>query len=74
MENKTDAFNNLLLADSSLAVLLDYEIRSSWWASLISWDWGLKLSAKYFAWKVKRKYGRYKQSKMWQQQINNLRY
>lgn len=73
MENKTDAFNNLLLADSSLAVLLDYEIRSSWWASLISWDWGQKLSAKYFAWKVKRKYVRYKQSKIWQQQINNFR-
>jgi hypothetical protein len=72
MENKTDTCNNLLLVDSSLAVFLDYEIRSSWWASLISWDWGQKLSGKYYAWKTSRKYARYKQSKVWKQRINRL--
>jgi hypothetical protein len=35
--------------------LLEYEIYSSWWASLIWFKWGQDLSSKYFAWKVKRK-------------------
>ena len=47
--------------------ILDYEIRSSCWASWISWSWMQVLSGKYFAWKVKHKYARYKQSKVWQQ-------
>ena len=65
--------NNTLLADSSLSVFLDYEIRSSWWASWIGWNWGQELSGKYFAWKTSRKYARYKQSKMWEQRIKNFR-
>ena len=71
----TDLGNDakLVLADSSLSVLLDYEIRSSWWASWIGWNWGQELSGKYFAWKTSRKYARYKQSKMWEKRINNLR-
>jgi len=62
-----------VLADSSLSVFLDYEIRSSWWASWISWNWGQELSGKYFAWKTSKKYARYKQSKMWEQRIKNFR-
>jgi hypothetical protein len=52
-----------VLAESSLSIFLDYEIRSSWWASWIGWDWGQELSGKYFAWKTSRKYARYKQPK-----------
>lgn len=61
-----------MLTEISLSVLLDYEIRSSWWASWIGWNWGQKLSGSYFAWKVKRKYARYKKSKAWEQLINNF--
>ena len=42
--------------------ICDYEVRSSWWASLISnktlQDW----AGKYFAWKVGRKFRRWQQS------------
>lgn len=62
-----------LLADKPLLVFLDYEIRSSWWASWIGWDWGQKLAGKYFAWKTNRKYARYKRSKMWERRIKNFR-
>ena len=74
-KSTTDLGNNAnrMLADSSLSVFLDYEIRSSWWASWIGWSWGQELSGRYFAWKVKRKYARYKQSKVWEQRIKNLR-
>lgn len=47
----------------SMREALDYEIRSSWWASWISWNWGRKLAGKYFAWKIKTGYNRYKESK-----------
>jgi hypothetical protein len=40
-------------------IFLDYEIRSSWWAELIWFEWGQNLAASYFVWKVKRKYKRY---------------
>ena len=82
MELKTENFGttkdlgnnaNRMLADSSLSVFLDYEIRSSWWASWIGWNWGQELSGKYFAWKTSRKYARYKQSKVWEQRIKNFR-
>jgi hypothetical protein len=56
--------------EGSIHYFLDYEIRSSWWASWIGWNWLQELSGKYFAWKVKRKYARYEQSKMWQQRIS----
>lgn len=39
--------------------LLDYEIRSSWWACWVSWPWAQALAGKYFAWKVNRKCGRW---------------
>lgn len=55
-----------------LSVFLDYEIRSSWWASWIGWNWGQEISGKYFAWKASKKYARYKQSKMWEQRIKNF--
>ena len=38
--------------------LREYEVKSSWWASFIFWDWGQNLVSAYFAWKVHRKYGR----------------
>jgi hypothetical protein len=41
----------------------DYEIRSSWWAQWLSWHWAQNLAGSYFAWKVKRKHGRYYRSK-----------
>ncbi len=43
--------------------ILDYEIRASWWASWISIGWMKNLASKYFAWKITRKYRRYKWSK-----------
>jgi len=52
-----------LKSTTELSFFLEYEIGSSWWASWIGWDWGQKLSGKYFVWKVKRKYARYKQFK-----------
>lgn len=39
---------------------IDYEIKASWWASWIGWEWGQTLAGKYFAWKVQCKYARYK--------------
>jgi hypothetical protein len=72
-EAQNGNFAKPMLADSSLSVFLDYEIRSSWWASWIGWNWGQKLSGKYFAWKTSRKYARYKQSKVWEQRIKNFR-
>ena len=43
---------------------LDYEIRSSWWASFIWWNWGRNLAGMWFAWKTKRKYSRYIDSRL----------
>lgn len=42
--------------------LLDYEIRSSWWTSHIGWGPLQRLAGTYFAWKVNRKYHRYRKS------------
>jgi hypothetical protein len=64
-------FAKPMLTDSYLSFLLDYEIRSSWWASCIFWNWGQKLSGKYFSWKTSRKYARYKESKAWEEWIKN---
>jgi len=55
-----------------LSIFLDYEISSSWWASWIGWNWGQELAGKYFAWKVKRKYARYKQRKAVEELITIL--
>jgi hypothetical protein len=73
LKNQTPADAKPVLADSSLSVFLDYEIRSSWWASWIGWNWGQELSGKYIAWKTSRKYARYKRSKMWERRIKNFR-
>ncbi len=43
----------------NLKQFLDYEVRSSWWAGLIWWEWGQNLAASYFVWKTKRKFNRY---------------
>ena len=58
--------------------VLDYEIRSHWLASWISFKWGQDLLASYFVWKVKRKYKRYRQSnemeekaRTWGKQLKN---
>lgn len=36
-----------------------YEARASWWASWISNPFLQDLASRYFAWKVRRKFGRY---------------
>jgi len=37
--------------------LLRYELAGSdWWVSLISWGWAQTLVARYFAWKINRKF------------------
>ena len=56
---------NLTTDDRTMSMLdiLDYEIRSSWWVSRVGSQWGQKLTAKYIAWKVKRKYDRYVRSR-----------
>lgn len=54
-----------------ITFFLDYEIKSSWWASWISWNWAQELSAMYFAWKTKRKYSRYLHSKFLEERIKN---
>lgn len=59
--------------NDDFANFLDYEIRSSWWASWIGWNWAQKFLGKYFAWKTSKKYARYKQSKVWEQRIKNYR-
>lgn len=53
----------------SISSILDYEVRSSWWASLVSNYYLQKLSGRYFAWKIKRKYNRYLISRNWQTEI-----
>jgi hypothetical protein len=54
-----------------MKIFLDYEIRSSWWAELIWFTWGQDLAAKYFAWKVQRKYNKYLHSRNMQHKINS---
>lgn len=43
---------------------LDYELRSSLWASLLSADWLQRIAARYFAGKVRRKHRRYARSRL----------
>jgi hypothetical protein len=47
----------------SIEEALDYEIRSSWWACLLPWDWMHRLAARYFYKRVKRRHARYKKYK-----------
>lgn len=50
--------------------ILHYEVKSSWWAGKISNPILQQLSAKYFAWKVNRKYKRYSQSENARRTLN----
>lgn len=59
-----------LKKELSIQDVLDYEIRSSWWASWIGWNWGQELAGKYFAWKTTKKYARYNYSKIIEKKIN----
>lgn len=52
--------------------VLDYEIRSSWWASFIFWSWGQTMVGNYFAWRVRRKHKRYIQSMSLEKTIKTL--
>ena len=40
-------------------LILDYEIRSSWWASFVGFAWAQNLAGSYFGWKVRRKFARW---------------
>ncbi len=40
--------------------LLAYELYASWWADRIPFRWAQRLAARYFAWKVARKFERYR--------------
>lgn len=48
-----------MTTESFKKVILDYEIKSSWWAGWIGNPKLQFLAAKYFAWKVNRKFNRY---------------
>lgn len=50
------------MSDSEITArqALDYEVRASWWAGWIGFEWGQTLASRYFAWKVNRKFRRYK--------------
>tara|TARA_R110002033_G_scaffold60171_1_gene110189 strand:+ start:4899 stop:5153 length:255 start_codon:yes stop_codon:yes gene_type:complete len=61
------------ISGSSLRDCLDYEIRSSWWASWIFFEWGQEISGAYFAWKTKRKYNRYIKTIQRQLRLRNYR-
>jgi len=42
--------------------ILNYEVHSHWLASYVWFSWGQDVLSRYFAWKVRRKYKRYKAS------------
>jgi hypothetical protein len=46
----------------NIETILDYEVRSSFWACYVSSRRLQGLASRYFAWKAKRKYSRYKKS------------
>lgn len=53
----------------NLRDILDYEVRSSWWAWMVSWGWLQGLACRYFAGKIKRKYARYLSSMAFDEEI-----
>jgi len=57
------------IPSNDIHLFMEYEIRSSRWAKLISWDWLQELSAHYFAKKTLRKFNRYKKSLIDQQTL-----
>lgn len=58
---------------SDIKSVLDYELRASWWASWISNTHLQDLVARYFAWKVKRKFSRYQDSKQWEERLKTFK-
>lgn len=46
----------------SIRYIIDYEIRSSWWAPWISFGPLKEIVSLYFSWKVRRKHRRYASS------------
>lgn len=46
----------------SLRALLEYEVKSSWWAGWLPSEAMQDAAATYYAWKVKRKYARFQAS------------
>lgn len=53
--------------------LIDYEVRGTWWAQLISLTPLQNLAAKYFAAKVRRKYNRMEKSFQIQRKLKAAR-
>lgn len=43
----------------SLNQALEYEVRGTWWATFITWEWMLRLVAKHLSNKTRKKHGRY---------------
>jgi hypothetical protein len=44
------------------AAAVDYEVRGSWWAMNVGGEWLQRLAGRWFAFKVRRKWGRYSRS------------
>lgn len=59
MDNHSDSEEKIVDISKEQALL--YEIRASWWASWVSNPFLQDLASRYFAWKVRRKFGRYQQ-------------
>lgn len=49
-----------------LQFLLEYEIYSSRWAKWVTWTWTQDWIEEYYAQKVRKKWGRYKLTKMFE--------
>lgn len=43
-------------------LLVNYEVRGSFWAQYLYFEWMQYIAGKYFAWKIRRKYRRMKRS------------
>ena len=59
-EIQTDKIESL----KELQFLLEYEIMSSWWAKWVTWTWTQDVIEEYYAKKVRKKWSKYKLSKM----------
>ena len=66
------AEDSIVIRDTiTMMQALDYELKSSLWASWISINWMQEISGFYFAWKTKRKYNRYLKSKCFERIIKD---
>ena len=64
-KSKPNQIKNIALGDVmciSLSDILEYEIRSGYFAQFVWFEWGQELIGSYFAWKTTRKYSRYMKS------------